>query len=267
MNIYLIGILFFIAAFFSVGIFVGRRVKGTNDYYVAGRNASLLLVVGSLIASFLSTGAFLGDTGEVYSGFFMGIVIVGVIQATGYIYGAGSLGRYIRRSEANTIPEYFGCRFQSPGLRKLSALIMIVSVSAYLLSAIQGVATLISSVTSLNYSSSTVIVCVSFAAFTIYSGSPGVLLTDTIMFLIFLAAALIAIPFIVSAAGGWFPGIAALALDQKLPGVISWAGYSGYLYPDGLSNLLWAVTYGVVWAHPSAPGRPAAILWPGTSMW
>lgn len=248
MNIYLIGILFFIAAFFSVGIFVGRRVKGTNDYYVAGRNASLLLVVGSLIASFLSTGAFLGDTGEVYSGFFMGIVIVGVIQATGYIYGAGFFGRYIRRSEANTIPEYFGCRFQSPGLRKLSALIMIVSVSAYLLSAIQGVATLISSVTSLNYSSSTVIVCVSFAAFTIYSGSPGVLLTDTIMFLIFLAAALIAIPFIVSAAGGWFPGIAALALDQKLPGVISWAGYSGYLYPDGLSNLLWAVTYGVVWA-------------------
>lgn len=248
MNIYLIGILLFIAFFFVVGIVVGRKVQGTNDYYVAGRNASLLLVVGSLIASFLSTGAFLGDTGEVYSGFFMGIVIIGVIQATGYIYGAGFFGRYIRRSEATTLPEYFGSRFLSPGLRRLSALIMIVSVSAYLLSAIQGVATLISSVTNLSYSLSTVIVCVSFAAFTIYSGSPGVLLTDTIMFLIFLAASLVAVPLIVHAAGGWFPGIAKLAVSESLPGVISWSGYSGYLYPDGISNLLWAVTYGVVWA-------------------
>ena len=206
------------------------------------------LVVGSLIASFLSTGAFLGDTGEVYSGFFMGIVIVGVLQASGYIYGAGLFGRYIRRSEASTLPEYFGVRFQSAGLRRTASLILIVSVSAYLLSAIQGVSTLISSVTGLDYSLCTVIVWLAFTAFTIYSGSPGVLLTDTVMFLIFLIGSLIAIPFIVSAAGGWFSGIEALAVQQELPGMISWAGWSGYLYPDGLSNLFWAITYGLVWA-------------------
>ena len=132
MNIYIIGIIFSLVVFFLVGILAGRKVKNTNDYYVSGRNAPTLLIVGSLIASFLSTGAFLGDTGEVYDGFFMGIVIVGVLQATGYIYGAGLFGRYIRRSEANTLPEYFGSRFQSQGLRRLSAVIMLVSVSAYL---------------------------------------------------------------------------------------------------------------------------------------
>ena len=248
MNIYLLGILLSLAAFFIIGILAGRKVKDTDDYYVAGRNAPTILVVGSLIASFLSTGAFLGDTGEVYSGFFMGIVIVGVLQATGYIYGAGFFGRYIRRSEASTLPEYFGLRFQSVRLRRVSSLILIVSVSAYLLSAIQGVSTLISSITNLNYSLCTVIVWTAFTAFTIYSGSPGVLLTDTIMFLIFLLASLIAIPFIVRAAGGWFPGIAALAVQDELPGMISWAGFSGYLYPDGMSNLLWAITYGIVWA-------------------
>ena len=150
MNIYLVGILSSLVLFFAVGILAGRRVKSTNDYYVAGRKAPTVLVAGSLIASFLSTGAFLGDTGEVYSGFFMGIVIVGVLQATGYIYGAGFFGRYIRRSRASTLPEYFGSRFDSPELKKLSSLILIVSVSAYLLSAIQGVATLISSITGLN---------------------------------------------------------------------------------------------------------------------
>ncbi|MGM9586790.1 MAG: sodium:solute symporter [Candidatus Limivicinus sp.] len=248
MNIYLVGILASLVLFFAVGILAGRRVKSTNDYYVAGRNAPTVLVVGSLIASFLSTGAFLGDTGEVYSGFFMGIVIVGVIQATGYIYGAGFFGRYIRRSQASTLPEYFGSRFDSPALKKLSSLILIVSVSAYLLSAIQGVATLISSITGLDYSLCTVIVWLAFTAFTIYSGSPGVLLTDTIMFLVFLTAALVAVPFIVHAAGGWFGGIAALANCESMPGIISWSGNLGYLYPDGVSNLAWALTYGLVWA-------------------
>ena len=248
MNIYLIGILASLVLFFAVGLLAGRRVKDTNDYYVAGRNAPTVLVVGSLIASFLSTGAFLGDTGEVYSGFFMGIVIVGVLQATGYIYGAGFFGRYIRRSRASTVPEYFGSRFASPALRRLSSLILIISVSAYLLSAIQGVATLISSITALDYSLCTVIVWLAFTVFTIYSGSPGVLLTDTIMFLIFLAAALAAVPFIVHAAGGWFGGIAALANCESMPGILSWAGNLNYLYPSGISNLAWAVTYGVVWA-------------------
>lgn len=248
MNAYSIGILASLAVFFVVGVVAGRMVKDTNDYYVSGRNAPTVLIVGSLIASFLSTGAFLGDTGEVYSGFFMGIVIVGVIQATGYIYGAGLFGRYIRRSETSTLPEFFGTRFVSPRLRKLSALIMLVSVSAYLLSAIQGVATLMSSITDFDYSLCAVIVWLAFTVFTIYSGSPGVLLTDTIMFLIFLAAALVAVPFIVSAGGGWFDGIKALANCKSMPGIISWAGNPDYLYPDGASNLAWAVTYGVVWA-------------------
>ena len=98
MNVYLIGVLSALFVFFLVGMLAGRKVKDTNDYYVAGRNAPVPLIVGSLVASFLSTGAFLGDTGEVYSGFFMGIVIVGVLQASGYIYGAGLFGKFIRRS-------------------------------------------------------------------------------------------------------------------------------------------------------------------------
>lgn len=248
MNVYIVGIFISLAVFFLVGLIAGRRVKDTNDYYVSGRRAPTVLIVGSLIASFLSTGAFLGDTGEVYSGFFMGIVIVGVIQATGYIYGAGLFGRYIRRSMARTVPEYFGERFDSPRLRRLSALIMTVSVCAYLLSAIQGVATLMSSITNISYPLCTVIVWLAFTVFTIYSGSPGVLLTDTIMFLVFLIGALVAVPYIVKAGGGWFDGIARLANCESMPGIISWHGNPDYLYPDGLSNLLWALTYGVVWA-------------------
>ena len=60
MNPYSIGVFVSIIIFIAVGVVAGRKVKNTNDYYVAGRRAPTILIVGSLIASFLSTGAFLG---------------------------------------------------------------------------------------------------------------------------------------------------------------------------------------------------------------
>lgn len=248
MNPYLIGIIIAIIVFIIIGIVAGNKVKDTNDYYVAGRRAPVILIVGSLIASFLSTGAFMGDTGEVYSGFFMGIVIIGILQASGYVYGAGLFGKYIRRAKVNTVPEYFGMRFDSPRIRKLASISLMVAVTAYLLSAIQGVATLMTQITGLNYKVCVVMAWLAFTVFTVYSGSMGVLITDTIMFLIFLVAALIGIPFIISAAGGWTEGISALANSTTNPGIISWKNNLSYLYPTGGQNLIWAIVYGIVWA-------------------
>ena len=51
-NIYLIGVIAAIIVFILVGVLAGRKVKNTNDYYVAGRRAPVILIVGSLIASF-----------------------------------------------------------------------------------------------------------------------------------------------------------------------------------------------------------------------
>ena len=53
-----------------IGIIVSRRVKDANDYYVAGRRAPVLLIAGSLIASYTSTGMFMGDAAQCYDGAF-----------------------------------------------------------------------------------------------------------------------------------------------------------------------------------------------------
>ena len=247
-SIYLIGTIVAVIVFILIGIIAGRKVKNTNDYYVAGRRAPVILIVGSLIASFLSTGAFLGDTGEVYSGFFMGIVIVGIMQSLGYVYGATLFGKYIRRSQANTVPEYFGMRFASNRMRKLASITLMFGVTAYLLSAIQGVSTLMTTITGLEYKWCVLIAWASFTIFTVYSGSKGVLITDTVMFLVFLVAALIGIPFVVKAAGGWNTAITELAQSVTRPGIISWTNNLDYLYPTGAENLVWAIVYGFVWA-------------------
>ena len=248
MTIYLVGVFIALTVFAVIGVIAGKGVKDTNDYYVAGRRAPVLLIVGSLIASFLSTGAFMGDTGEVYSGFFMGIIIVGVLQASGYVYGANLFGKYIRRAQVNTVPEYFGKRFHSRRLQIMSSVTLMFAVTAYMLSAMQGISTLMMTITGLDYRICVIIAWLSFTVFTVYSGSMGVLLTDTVMFLVFLAAALIGIPYIVRAAGGWETAITALARSTTRPGIISWENNLDYLYPTGIQNLAWAVVYGIVWA-------------------
>lgn len=244
---YIIGVLVSLAVFLAIGFFAGRKVKSVDDYYVAGRRAPTLLITGSLVASFLSTGAFMGDTGEVYSGIFVPIAVVGVMQATGYLFGATFFGRYVRRSEALTISDYFGRRFADRKLQVLAAVTTIVAVTAYMLSAIQGIATLMSAITGLGYSACVVVGWASFALFTVWSGSSGVLITDTVMFLVFLTAAIVGIPYIVEAAGGWLPAVAELATDGGAPGIMSAFGNPSYVAETG-EGLGWSVVYGIVWA-------------------
>ena len=68
MDIYSGAVLISLIINIAVGNYAGRRVKKLDDYFVAGRRAPTLLIVGTLVASVLSTNIFLGETGFVYEG-------------------------------------------------------------------------------------------------------------------------------------------------------------------------------------------------------
>ena len=61
MNAYAYGILISITIYLVIGNYAGRKVKHLDDYFVAGRQAPTLLIVGTLVASLMSTNAFLGE--------------------------------------------------------------------------------------------------------------------------------------------------------------------------------------------------------------
>ncbi len=48
-----------------IGMLVSRKVSSAEDYYVSGRNAPTILIVGSLVASYFSTVTFMGEVGTV----------------------------------------------------------------------------------------------------------------------------------------------------------------------------------------------------------
>ena len=88
MDIYTLTIAMSVIIFIAVGVYAGRSVKKLDDYFVAGRRAPTLLIVGTLVASVFSTSIFLGEAGFTYDGQLGPYILMPGIAVIGYVYGA-----------------------------------------------------------------------------------------------------------------------------------------------------------------------------------
>lgn len=254
MNIYFTGMCIAMLVFLGISWLISRKVKNAEDFYVAGRKAPLVLIAGSMIASYTSTGMFMGDAAEAYEGALSAMILFAGMQSAGYILGAVFFGRYLRRSGAMTIPEFFGQRFCSQKMRKLSAVTAMIMMTVYLLSVIQGVGTLMNVVTGMSYQVCIVMAIVVFTFISVVSGSRGVLITDTLMAGLFTVSMLVSVIFIAGKAGGWFSAITTLAKAPETRALLTWAGRPGALYETGTDNMIWGISYGIVWCSVCAIG-------------
>lgn len=250
MSIYAATILVSLLIYIVVGNYAGRKVKHLDDYLVVGRRAPTFLIVGTLVASTISTGSFLADTGFIYQGYatsqIFGFVPIAVM---GFVFGGLFFGRYLRRSRSLTLSQFFGERFNSSRVRKVAAITVVTGIGAYLLAVNQGVALIVAEVADISYVQALVVVWLGYSAFTVYAGARGVVLTDTIMFMFFTIVALIGLAFIVDAPGGWFETIRGLAVFEPRPGIIGADGYTGpgALWPTTTELWIWAIILGLSW--------------------
>ena len=249
MNSFQIGIVVSVACYLAVGWYAGRKVRHLEDYFVAGRNAPTILILGTLIASFLSTNAFMGEVGMSYQGHAPIIITMNCFNCFGYVIGAVFFGRYLRRSRALTVPAFFRMRFDSRRIQTFAGMSIVVGLTGYLLAVTWGMALVMSEVAEIDESTAIILVWLSYSIFTLYSGSRGVILTDTMMFLLFSSTIVAALFYIVQAAGGWFATIEALALYEPKPDLIAWHGRVG---PDvhwrtPLDGFVWSVILGFAW--------------------
>ena len=249
MNGFQLGIVVSLACYLAVGWYAGQRVKHLEDFFVAGRNAPTVLILGTLVASFMSTNAFIGEAGMSYQGHAPLVIIMTCFNCLGYIIGAVFFGRYLRRSKALTVPAYFRARFASRRIQMFAGISIVAGLSAYLLAVTWGMALIITEVTGFSEVAAILLVWASYTLFTLYSGSRGVILTDTVMFVLFSGIIVVTCFFIVDAAGGWFSAIESLATYQDKPGIIAWHGRIGsdVYWQTPWDALIWASILGVAW--------------------
>lgn len=249
--VYTTAILLSLIGYFVIGHLAGRRVKHLDDYLVAGRNAPTFLILGTLVASYLSTSAFLGETGFAYSGYPFVMLIFAAVSTSGCLLGALVFGRYLWRSGALTVPEFFGKRFASRRVQVIAGLTTVVGLGAYLLGVMQGAGIMFEELTGLPYWVGLVLVWLTYTGFILYSGSPGVVLTDTVMFVIFSLAALGGSLYIIDDLGGWHGVIEGLLNQSDKPGIALWHGVvegDDAAFSSPAEALTWGLTLGLVWA-------------------
>lgn len=248
MDIYSAAIAVSIVIYILVGNYAGRRVKGLDDYFVAGRNAPTVLIVGTLTASFLSTNTFLAETGMAYTHWAGPWILFPPLMVMGYIYGALFFGRYLRRSRAITVADFLGQRFDRR-VQIVAGLTIVLGLGGYLLAVTQGAAVILSDLTALSYTQALFVAWLSYTAFTIYSGSKGVVLTDTMMFFLFATVTLFGLIYIVDHHGGWTAAFEGLVTLEAKPDLMAWHGMTGpdMQWKTPTEMAIWQIVIGLAW--------------------
>jgi sodium/pantothenate symporter len=245
-----------VVIFIAVGVYAGRSVKKLDDYFVAGRQAPTLLIVGTLVASVFSTSIFLGEAGFTYDGQLGPYILMPGVAVIGYVYGALFFGTFLRRSRAPTMAEFFGRRFNSHRVQKAAGMTIIIGLGGYLVVVTQGAAILLSELTDLGYFEAIILAWLSYTLFTMYSGSKGVIVTDTLMFLLFCGATVFFVFYIVDGMGGVEQAVQDLTQVESKPDITSWHGTvgEGTEWPTPMDYLIWTLIVDMSWGFVYAVG-------------
>ncbi len=179
LNLDLVIFLVYLAVVFAIGIWVSRKNKVSDDYFLAGRNLTWWVIGGSLIAANISTHHFIGMSGQGYT---IGLAIASyewLAAIALIIYGKFFLPYYLK-TKITTMPEFLETRFNYK-VRLIFAVISMVGYIFIELAVVLYTGSLaMESIFGLPLQWGLVILCVVAGGYTIYGGLKAVAYTDIV---------------------------------------------------------------------------------------
>lgn len=212
----------FILGYLVLGLYAGRNTNTVEDHCVMGRSASAFLIVGTLIASNLSSVTFTGFTATVMSKGPLALISQFGASVTGSLILGLIVGKYFYRMKLLTLPEFFTIRYPGKAAYLGSSLIVVVSMTVYMISVMLGTVVVANSLFGWPNHITLLALMVAITLFTVVGGMRSVVVTDTAMFVVFLLAALVIGPSVVWHLGG-FENAVKLA-SEKAAYIFSWHG-------------------------------------------
>lgn len=110
-----------------LGLWVGRKHKDAEDYFLAGRSMTWLFVGVSLFASNISSTTMIGLAGDAYA---TGIAVFNYewMASIVLVFFAIFLLPFLLRSKVYTLPEFLGLRFGNFSRRYFSILTLFLNI-------------------------------------------------------------------------------------------------------------------------------------------
>ncbi len=213
MNLHVVTLTVYSLGLMALGLWIGRRVRGATDFFVAGRRLGPGLIFSTMLAANIGAGSTVGATGIAYSHgtsawWWVGSAAIGSLILA-FVVGP-SLRRVAAANKLNTIGDYLEFRY-SRGVRgTLSTLLWFGSI-AILAGQLIAIGTILEVVAGLPFA----LGCgIGGAVIVVYFAAGGLLTSawvNAVQLAVKLAGFAIATPLALAAAGGW----AAIATVQS----------------------------------------------------
>jgi len=184
----------------GVGAWRSKLVKTQDDFMVAGRKLSAKVLVGTLLATWIGSGSIIAGAGLAYDKGFPALWFdAGVWAALIILF---FIAPRARRFGQYTVPDILEARYNKY-TRLLGTIVTIIAYTAIVSYQFRAGGMVLNLITGISVDQGIIITAVFVIGYTVLAGLISVAYTDVVNGVIMTIGLIIALPFLLSNAGGW----------------------------------------------------------------
>ena len=252
-----IGILvLFVAVTVAIGIWTRNSTRSVDGFVLAGRNVGPWLSAFAYGTSYFSAVIFIGYAGQFGWKYGLAATWVGIGNVIiGSLLAWLILGKRTRRMtqglKAQTMPEFFGLRYESKALRIAAALIIFIFMIPYTASVYNGLSRLFDMAFGLPYEACIVGMAIITCCYVVLGGYKATVVNDAVQGTIMIVSIIAVVVAVLSANGGLFGAVDAMSQVADEAAGIEAGTFASLLGPDfmGLMSVVILTSLGT-WGLP-----------------
>jgi SSS family solute:Na+ symporter len=206
----------FLVVMVGVGLYSRKQASSVDGFVLGGRSVGPWLTAFAFGTSYFSAVVFVGYAGQFGWKYGLSSTWIGVGNAViGSLLAWILLGRRTKlmtqHIESRTMPDFFGTRFQSQGLRVVASIIAFVFLIPYTAGVYKGISTLFEMGFGIPYEYCVVIMAILTAVYVILGGYKATAMNDFIQGIIMLFGIVAVIVAVLVNNGGFVEAVSKLA--------------------------------------------------------
>ncbi len=251
----------FLAVMVGVGLYSRKQANSVDGFVLGGRSVGPWLTAFAYGTSYFSAVVFVGYAGQFGWKYGLSSTWIGVGNALiGSLLAWIVLGRRTKlmtqHIDSRTMPDFFGTRYASQGLRVVASIIAFVFLIPYTAGVYKGISTLFEMGFGIPYEYCAIIMAVLTAVYVILGGYKATAMNDFIQGIIMLFGIVIVIAAVLGTKGGLFNAFQQMSQLPSDADTSVNGGFASLLGPDPW-NLLGVVilTSLGTWGLPQMVGK------------
>ena len=197
-----------------VGVWAGRNVKDTDDFFVGGRHMGKLLITCTQLATWIGGAMTMAWVSYGYQQGFAAFWYC-ALQGIGPLVAAFFLVKTFRAKKFTSLPDYFADVYQNKVVTAIVTVVVMVIPITWTASQFSASARMMSGVLGIDFTVGVIITAAVVMGYSVFGGFTSVVYTDTLQFMILFVLFLIIAPQPVIMAGGVGATISALPEDMS----------------------------------------------------